>query len=211
MDSPFEIFDDLFIADSGSFLMLSGIIMFYIKQQQIKLRGQILKDIIRNITGSFNGSMDICFFKRNSSALRNQAEPFPLSGDRYAASGLFIKVNILKADFSDVICCFFFPFIAECLPRDSFGHKTGIRCSGHGQSECDLLSKKKPDLDMSEHRSGSAGISSGRKDICHLAQLGFRIGAPFAPKRTSFQKTVCPDSRSVVDAEFLYIKNNSFV
>lgn len=68
LDSPFEISDDLFIADSGSFLMLSGIIMFYIKQQQIKLRGQILKDIIRNITGSFNGSMDIVFFKRNSSA-----------------------------------------------------------------------------------------------------------------------------------------------
>ena len=38
----------------------------------------------------------------------------------------------------------------------------------------------------------------------HLAQLGFRIGAPFAPKRTSFQKDGCPDSRSVVDAEFLY-------
>jgi hypothetical protein len=44
----------------------------------------------------------------------------------------------------------------------------------------------------------------------HPGQLGLRIGAPFAVKRTSFQKYSGPYTGAVVDGKLLNIKDKTF-
>lgn len=46
------------------------------------------------------------------------------------------------------------------------------------------------------------------KDL-DVGKLAFRVGAPAAAERTAFKKHGCTDTWSVVDTEFLDIKNSS--
>ena len=43
----------------------------------------------------------------------------------------------------------------------------------------------------------------------YIPALAFRIGTPRTVQRTSFHKDNGPDSRSVIDTEFLYVEDNS--
>src|SRR5699024_8985796 len=131
------------------------------------------------------------------------------AGNGDASAGFFIKINILKTDFNDFIGCFFFSLITESLSGTV--PDAGQTSAAAAAVNLNTIRSQRKCLMGTCVNTGLTvqAFFSVVKNL-HFTQLRFRVCAPFAFQWTSFQENGGPDAWAVMDAEFLYIKDNSF-
>ena len=147
---PPQVHVDQFSADAGSRLVLFGIIMLDVKEQEIEEGSEPVKDFLTHTPGGIDRSVNTLLFKAQDQRLHKvRLHHAFAAGDSYTAAGLLIEIDILHTHIYDLINSFVFPFICK-------------RASGAalyaGKTTCTFI---KVDMDPSILFSGDRFLRTG--------------------------------------------------
>ena len=111
---PSQVLNDQFVADTCPNLMLLGIILLDIKEQEIEEGSKPVENFRAHTPGGLDRSVNTLLFKAQDQRLHKvRLHHAFAAGDSYTAAGLLIEIDILHTHIYDLINSFVFPFICK--------------------------------------------------------------------------------------------------
>ena len=159
-----------------------------------------MKDFFSHTAGGLDRCVDSIFFETKNQRFHKVRLHHSLSaGDGHSSAGLLIEINILHTDINHFINCLIFPFICQSAAGAALhtGQTSGtlieINMNFSVLRFCDCL-----------RGTGAYTLSAMYAVVTvvhnlYPGELRFRVGAPPAAERTSFQEDGGANAGSVVD------------